>query len=292
MKLKVAFVDFWGGFDNRFFVWLLKNAGYDVEVVNNFPDLVIHSQFGSHNRSFSCKKVYYTGENIRALDKGFSMTYDFSDNPAHLRVPLYTLVRWYWANDGGNLANDPSITLNTIVTEKNKFKDELLNEKPYFCAFIQSNGTCLHRNEFFQKLNARKSVKSAGGFLNNIGLTIAPNKKLEYLKKFKFMITFENTQQFGYTSEKIIEPMLVDTIPVYWGSTSVSSEFNSKSFIDANSMSIDDLVNRVLEIDSDDDLYYQMYKQPHLIDNTLTPWLDFNNISNFFKKIINDEIRL
>jgi hypothetical protein len=53
-----------------------------------------------------------------------------------------------------------------------------------------------------------------------------------------------------------------------------------------NAMSIEAAVDLVLEIDSDDDLYYSIYKESYLADNKLTEWMDFQTLQNFFKTII------
>ncbi len=63
--------------------------------------------------------------------------------------------------------------------------------------------------------------------------------------------------------EKIFEPMLVKTVPIYWGSNTAKDEFNPLSYIDVNNLSIESAVERVIELDSNDDLYYEMYKQSH-----------------------------
>jgi len=285
MKLKINFADFWSGFDGKFFIWLFTKAGYQVEVSSN-PDLLIYSVFGNTHKNYSCKKLYWTGENTRPPQDDFALCFDYSNNEKHFRFPLYAYQRWIWATGLGNLGEANGITLDTILDEKLKTKEELFSEKVNFCAFIQGNSTCTHRNEFFQALNSKKSVSSACTLFNNTGVKIGWEQKLQYIKSFKFMISFENTSYPGYVTEKIFEPMLVNTIPIYWGSDTVINEFNSKSYIDVNGLSISDAVDKVLSIDANDDLYYEMYKEPYLVNNELTKWLVFDNVIKF----INDKV--
>lgn len=285
MRIKLHFEDFWGGFDGKFFIWILENAGYEIELDSNNPDLVIYSVFGNRHTEYNCKKIFYTGENVRPPSGTYSLSYDFSDDPMHLRVPLYMYQRWNWATEGGGLGKNLSIHYDTILDKKILSKDELLQSKQHFCVFMQSNANCEHRNQFFKLLDSKKSVTSAGALFNNYGSGYIDNK-LEFIKTFKFMISFENGSYPGYTTEKIFEPMLVNTVPIYWGSNTVSTEFNPKSYIDVNEMSIEAAVDLVLEIDSDDDLYYSIYKESYLADNKLTEWMDFQTLQNFFKTII------
>lgn len=283
MKLKINFADFWPGFDGKFFIWLFTKAGYEVEVSSS-PDLLIYSVFGNSHQQYSCKKLYWTGENTRPPQDEFALCFDYSENEKHFRFPLYTYQRWIWATGLGNLGASCGITLDTILHPKIKTKEELISSKPNFCTFIQGNNTCTHRNDFFKALNYRKAVSSSGSLMNNTGAKIGWEQKLDYVKSFKFMISFENTSYPGYVTEKIFEPMLVNTVPIYWGSNTAVNEFNPKSYIDVNGLSIEQAVEKVIEIDSNDDLYYEMYKEPYLNNNQLNQWLNYDNVIEFLKE--------
>ena len=54
---------------------------------------------------------------------------------------------------------------------------------------------------------------------------------MDFIKDYKFVISFENSSYPGYTTQKLIEPMLVNSSPIYWGNKSVGKDFNTKSFI-------------------------------------------------------------
>jgi hypothetical protein len=104
-----------------------------------------------------------------------------------------------------------------------------------FCNFLVSNGNCLERNNFFNKLSKYKKVDSGGQFMNNLGYIV--KDKREFQSGYKFSIAYENNayrpQQIGYTTEKIMEPMTVNSIPIYWGNPKIDLEFKEKS-IDSN----------------------------------------------------------
>jgi hypothetical protein len=282
-KIKLYFVDFWPGFDGKFFVWIFTRAGYQCTVTSENPDLLIYSVFGNRHLRYSCKKLFYTGENVRPPANEFSLSFDYSDNPLHYRFPLYTYSRWSCTPLDRSWGGDSTIHLDTIFDKKEETKEELLRRKTGFCVFMQGNGGCSHRNEFFRALNARKPVTSAGSLFNNYDRVIGWEEKLKFARDFKFMIAFENSSYPGYVTEKIFEPMLVKTIPIYWGSDTAKHEFNPVSYIDVNGLSIEEAVERVLEIDSNDDLYYEMYRQPYLVDNKITPYLDFEKLIEFIE---------
>ena len=112
------------------------------------------------------------------------------------------------------------------------------------------------RDRFFELLSKYKRVDSAGRWLNNIGGTVSD--KLKFIASYKFSIAFENGSHPGYTTEKIFEPMLVDSLPIYWGNPLVNLDFNPRSFVNYyDHNSLDALVDWVIELDRNDDLYCQ-----------------------------------
>ena len=78
-------------------------------------------------------------------------------------------------------------------------------------------------------MSSKEKVDSGGKFLNNVGGPVTD--KLSFIKDYKFVISFENSSYPGYTTEKILEPMLVNSIPVYWGNPLVYNDFNYRTYI-------------------------------------------------------------
>jgi hypothetical protein len=141
-----------------------------------------------------------------------------------------------------------------------------------FCAFCVSNGNRGYariRNTFFQLLSQYKKVDSCGSFMNNIGYR-APMDNSEYwkfLSHYKFNICFENTDTKDYVTEKLVNAYLGGSIPIYWGTPQVLEWFNPKAFLyleDVNDMQ--SLVNKVIELDTNDELYQQMRSEPLLTE--------------------------
>ena len=69
-------------------------------------------------------------------------------------------------------------------------------------------------------------ITYAGRYKNNIGIACpAPYNTKEFsdfVSKFKFVISMENSREDTYITEKVIHGLRAKTIPVYWGSTRVN----------------------------------------------------------------------
>jgi hypothetical protein len=270
-KIKIDFSDFWGGFDktNNYFYNLLKGE-FDVEISNN-PDYLFFSVFGNQHQNYRCTKIFYTGENV-APPLGYcqySFSFDYLNDERNYRLPHYLLYDGYY-----ELAHQKNI-------------DEVMAKRK-FCNFVVSNGNCGERNNFFNQLSKYKKIDSGGRFMNNLGFAITDKRKFQ--SEYKFSISFENNayrpQQPGYTTEKIMEPMTVNSIPLYWGNPLISKEFNTKSFVnfyDFNSEK--DMIDYIIELDKDDIKYLNVLKQPWFLEYNIPDNNKIENIKSFLYKI-------
>lgn len=259
-EIKINFVDFWSGFDkmNNYFYNLLIQK-YKVTIDEN-PDLLFYSCFGEEYLKFNCTRIFYTGENIRpdfsACD--FAFTFDYNKRKNHFRLPLYSLYI-----DHHNMLGQ----LKTI--DSREVARSIWRTKTKFCCMVVSNPNCKERITFFQNLSKVKWVDSGGSVLNNVGGRVPD--KAEFIKDYKFVISFENHAQDGYTTEKILEPIFMDCIPIYWGNKLIEKDFNAERFIDYSKFeSEEELIAKLLEIDQNDELAVDMLMQPAFSKNKLT----------------------
>lgn len=271
MKIKINFTDFWSGFNktNNYFYNLLIEE-FDVEISNN-PDYLFFSVFGNEHQKYKCVKIAYYAENI-PTPLGYcqwSFSVDYLNDHRNYRLPIYLLHDNYY---------------NLI---KKKDIDENLSKRK-FCNFIVSNGNCIERNNFFIELSKYKKVDSGGRFMNNIGNPVID--KIKFQSEYKFSIAYENNayrlEHPGYTTEKIIEPMLANSIPIYWGNPIIDLEFNKKSFInsyDFNSQK--EMIDYIIELDNDDDKYLEVLKQPWFKNYNIPDSNKIENIKSFLYKI-------
>jgi len=268
--ININFVDFWPGFDknNNYFYQLLKEE-FNIVISNN-PDYLFYSGFGNQHKMFDCVKIYYTGENrVPPSDCDWSFSFE-NTNDKNYRLPLYLLYDGYYE-----------------LLDK-KVDEDLLNRK--FCNQVISNGNGHVRNDIYRKLSQYKHIDSGGRFGNNIGGPVVD--KLEFISDYKFSLSYEN-EDFNYpsrgcsiTSEKVMEPMKVNSITIYWGNKRVSEEFNSDSFINRYDFDSDEsMIEYIIKLDTDDELYMEKLNKPWFINNEIPEELKLVNIKKFLYNI-------
>ena len=251
-EIKINFVDFWPGFDkiNNYFYNLLAQK-YKVSIDDN-PEVLFYSCYNKNYLNYSCARIFYTPENERpdfsACD--FAFSFDYTTRKNHFRLPLYSMYV--------DLLNMKDKIESTLSREE---AAQIWNSKSKFCCMVVSNANATKRLDFFHHLSKIKQVDSGGGTLNNVGGKV-PNK-MEFIKDYKFVIAFENSQYDGYTTEKILEPIYKDCIPIYWGNKLVNKDFNPKRFVDFSSFASEkELIDKLLEIEQDEELAIAMLMQP------------------------------
>ncbi len=271
--IRLGFAGFWDSFDPRdnFFTRLLSRR-YHLEICDT-PDFLIHSGIGrgkhDHLRH-DCVRIFYTGENIAPdwHSTDWAFTFEHTPHPRHFRLPLWALY------------HDPA----ALVKPPDYDPDAAAAGKTRFCGFVVSNPLCPTRNEFFRRLSRYKPVDSGGGLFNTLGHRVAD--KAAFLAECRFTIAFENESHPGYTTEKIVEPMRVGSIPIYWGDPLVGRDFDTRSFLSAHdSPTLDDLVERVVEVDRNPDLAREALARPWYRGNRVPPCADPDAILDRFTTI-------
>lgn len=258
--VKIAFKDFWKNFENdincnlKNMVEEVLSEKYDVEISDS-PDYLFYSCFGAEHYSEKyddCVKIFFTGEMITPdfNECDYAMGFDYmSFGDRYLRFPLYRTSKMM----------EKAFTKHLIT-------DDEIAGKTKFCSIVVSNenGQPMRR-KMFEKLGEYKRVDSGGRFLNNIGGPV--EDKYEFNLPYKFSLCFENCVADGYTTEKLIDAFAAKTIPVYYGDPRVCEEFNPDSFINcADCESVEEMTERVKEVDLNDELYIKMLKTPVFSD--------------------------
>lgn len=263
--VRIYFCDFWNGFNpaDNFFIAQLK-PHYNVILDSSNPDFLFYSWNGSKHYSYeNAVKIYFTGENdvpdFNECDYaiGFQPIV-FGDR--YLRMPLYVLYDCFSRlTHSRNIADDAS----------------LINRK--FCSYVVSNAKAAdpYREYFFKELNKYKKIDSGGKYMNNVGGPV--KDKYAFIRNYKFNIAFENSKADGYTTEKLVEPLTENTLPVYWGNPLVENDFNKASFVFVNDFaSADKAIEEIIRLDNDNDAYLKMLHAPALNpgQKTQKEWLE------------------
>lgn len=264
--LSINFYGFWDSFKPEQFLehHPYLRGRYHLEVSDD-PDFAICGVFkdGRTLPDRAVKIAYITENVLPDLDR-FDWAVSFSHfepvHPRHLRLPLYA---WYVRQFNGSLD-----ALIRQPDERPGF------HRPGFCNFVFRNPMCKPRNELFRRLSQYKHIDAPGTLMNNMprlqqfpGEGDSPAKQ-RFARGYKFTIAYENASSPGYTTEKITDAMMARSIPIYWGNPLVHLDFNPRSFLNRHDFASDQaFIDRIIEVDSNDDLYESIFREPYWHDN-------------------------
>ena len=244
MKVNLNFVGFLPFFPPEtlpFYKALADNL--ELNISEN-PEYLIDRGLGFGHLKYDCIKILFLGENCVPDFNTFDYAVGFDDlsfGDRYIRHPLFARYSSY-----------------PLLAERKKEPDaSLLTRK--FCSFVVSNSEFADpmREKFFRRLSQYKKVDSGGRFLNNIGGPV--KDKLAFLREYKFNIAFENSVSPGYTTEKIMEAYVAQSIPIYYGNPTVETDFRLNSMVRIKDESdIDRAIEEIIRLDNDDDAYMEM----------------------------------
>lgn len=275
-KIKLRYVDTMSKDYKNAVLWQLLTKWYDIDDISE-PDYVMSGGNGAAFTKYrDCVLIQLIGENIvpdfNVFDYAIGFDHiEFDDR--YVRIPLFFFYECY-----------------SDVVNINKNIERPMATDRKFCSFVVSNAHANPiRDEFFKRLCEYKKVDSAGRHLNNVGGGFLQDK-LGFVANYKFNIAFENCSSRGYTTEKIMEPMAVCSLPIYWGNPSVNEDFNPKAFINVNEFeTVDKCVDYIRLLDNNDDLYLEKLAEPWIIKENL---VDYEaKLKAFFDNIFNQDIK-
>lgn len=275
-EIKVQYVGFWNGFDfNKSRIHQILEKNYNV-IISDKPDYVFCSIFNNEFLKYEdAIRIFYCGENITPDFNlyDYAIAFDqiqFGDR--YFRLPNY-LANLKYEEDLKNV--------------NNRRNSNYLDDKRKFCCIVCSNGNAdKMRQTIVDEISKYKIVDSGGRYRNNIGHPNGVDNKLEFQRNYKFVLALENASFNGYITEKIVEAFAAGGIPIYWGAPDIEKYFNPKAFINAMSFSsIDALVDRIKEIDENDDLYNEYISEMPMQKNYF--WdTEFSQLEKFICNII------
>lgn len=242
---------------------ILVNQGYDVQISED-PDYIICDTIYPGTYDYCAHpqiRIQYSGENyipdLNLIDYAIS-PYPLTLGDRHFQLPACVWPREHW--------------MDVAKRDRSGITMEFVKSKEYFANFISSHESEYNiRGDFFKKLNEYKRVEAPGTYLNNMpdgkSVNWLNDSKTEFQRKCKFTLCFESTCHYGFVTEKIMEAFYADTIPVYFGSPTVTEIFNKDAFVNCGDFdTFDAAIERIRELDQDDAQYLQMLRQPILVD--------------------------
>lgn len=261
--MKLWYVNFWLDFDkeDNYFTNILRRVTH-VEITQKNPDLVIYSVFGPDHAQvrFNTKSIFYTGENILRHEQSKKLEYKERFE--------YDMSLTFDPTEGNNVQVPLWLTYLDYVNKESPFYYEKTEQKRkcfdkhYYCNYIFSHPAYegSTRTNLFHYLSVDRFVHSAGRYMNNIGGPV--KNKNDYIKNFVFTIAYENSYSDYYTTEKIIEPLVMSSIPIYWGGKESLKHFNSNTFINAYDRSYKQIQDEMSEIVDDRNRIISMCTEP------------------------------
>lgn len=241
---------------------ILRNNGFDVQISDD-PDYLICESWGANPYSYCGTpqvRIMYSAENMipdfTLIDYSIC-PYPIQFGDRSFQLPVCVWPRSHWIS---------------LATKDRNYSRDVLTQKTYFANFISSHESEYNiRGDFFKKLCEYKRVESPGSYLNNMpnGEVVdwMDDSKADFQRKCKFTLCFESTMHYGFVTEKIMDAFYADTIPVYYGSPTVTDIFNKDAFINvADYDSFEAAIEKIRELDQDDEKYLEMLRQPILVD--------------------------
>ncbi|KAG3118214.1 hypothetical protein PI124_g3589 [Phytophthora idaei] len=257
----------------------------------NFPDVFIFSIFDADCEPMTnsgCPEMiaYYMQEYLYPVDKDRAAKVMMISGEAidtkelDDRVPLLSSVSSVSRQQhvylpvvsisfAERLRNNPTELLSPVSTSLSDSSERK------FCAYLYARCDRPYREYMFDLLNAMEPVDALGICA---GSSRPPNKSYRtsrYFKWFndeavmsykdyKFVVAFENSAEAGYVTEKLVNPLLAGSVPIYLGnSTTASQMFNPKSYIDCRHFEkLEDCAAFVLNVHKSPELYDQMRREP------------------------------
>jgi hypothetical protein len=283
-ELRIDFVDFWPNFhkkDNYFYHLLSQEYLVKIDEVN--PDIV----FGSYGydrfrqiekyKDHRSLKIFFTGENDgpRGGPYDVNMTQHRCDSENHMRIPLWAFFT-SWFDEVSFVHNrDPSFLTPWKALDKRKVDlESIVDAKKRFCCFVYADLTT-ERKKWFDAIKQLEEVDAAGKCLNNTGGSI-PGRgdqiyKLAFLSEYFFSLAVENSCVNGYSTEKLLHPMSMLTIPMYWGDPNVHEDINIDSVIDLRKDPKDVI----------DELRMLVSNKRNYIDKLSIPWFNIDHSKRY-----------
>ncbi|WP_187893457.1 glycosyltransferase family 10 domain-containing protein [Helicobacter pylori] len=317
--LTIAVANWWGDEEVEEFkkniLYFILSQRYTITLhqnPNKLSDLVFSNPLGSARKILSyqnAKRVFYTGENEVPNFNLFDYAIGFDEldfNNRYLRMPLYYDRLHHKAESVNDTTAPYKLKNNSLYALKkptHHFKEKhpnlcaVVNDesdplKRGFASFVASNPNAPIRNAFYDALNSIEPVTGGGSVKNTLGYNV--KNKSEFSSQYKFNLCFENSQGYGYVTEKIIDAYFSHTIPIYWGSPSVAKDFNPKSFVNVHDFkNFDEAIDYIRYLHTHPNAYLDMlYENPlNEIDGKAYFYqnLSFKKILDFFKTILEND---
>lgn len=275
--IKIGQLNFWESDNDECGKWRINKL---IKYLNNFSnkyiyeysdcltnncDIVFYSLYNDIHNLKKCKGnpifIYWTDE---LSCGGYNWNELNGESPYKYYKQNNLSISFY--NDSFNNCYFPYAFLNFYDQVLNSYnKRNYNNIKTKFCTFCASNENMYnaqYRNNIVKYISKNyKEITCCGKVLNNTNneyLAFDINEAIKYHNKYKFNLCFENEYSKNnpmYITEKIMNAFIYNVIPIYWGCENINEIFNENAFINCNKLTKIEILNKIKEVDENDDLY-------------------------------------
>lgn len=220
--------------------WLESNQGFR----NNYPESDIN--------------IWMTFENRRPPHSKFDLTLSFDTDEYNGTNVYFPLIYTYM----DMLNNSASYVRHKITPSKaaapRNFQIE--TREKFACVFMSNPET-----QRMRVVDALRRIGQVDVYGRVSGNYVAD--KIAISNQYKFQICLENDLFPGYVTEKPLEAWLSGSVPVYSGLDSMSI-LNPKAILNLSDFSnLNDLVDKVRELNNDVEAYLRIVNAPLLTGN-------------------------
>jgi len=264
----------------------MRNSSNDATLVGS--DLALVSNFHNNEHQLTISTMKAKGKTVFVIDGepnnlSTAKHADFvitTKRDPKLLPPVHLVQNQYlpyYASYFNEFNKDPSL----LLLESGKTPPA-----PEFAVFCYSNCDekfpgVVARRDFLRAMQLRtnNAVANLGRCYANephaeceLGKGTSFFDNMELFRNFRFVIAFENAPIAGYISEKLVNPLLAGSVPIYFGAPDVADHFNVKRFINVSDFeSFEACIEEVMRLENDPEAYAAMRAEPILINNELNP---------------------
>ncbi|MCJ2043551.1 glycosyltransferase family 10 [Methylobacterium sp. J-078] len=299
-RTKVAFKYFFPNFSSSYFFQLFPFLSEMVEVTSESDaELVVFSVWhdipgvGPSSEDYAVGRfhvmppierlpgkayLFWSGENVlpdMALCD-YAITHSYCSHSNHLRLPY-----WVAALRGNGLTGDD------LARSQDNLVPPIADRRD--CNFLYSHQVP-HREKFALEMMEYFEVVCPGISLHNTSDSVPAGfqGKAKFLSGFNFTIAFENSKDDGYTTEKLIEPLLSTSIPLYWGNERVLEDINSECFIQVDKFSgVQELSEYMRFLLSNEEDYQRIAMAPRFPNSEIPEIATLIYAQKFFQRLLN-----
>jgi len=219
-------------------------------------------------------RVFFSGENLHLprwshyadymlsgpnpFDLGLG--FDVFEDDRYLRFPLWIMYLF-----------PPESTPEDIKRICASLRYPVGNSGQKFCSLVSRWDPSGVRGRIYDALSPLGEISCPSQFKHNDDSLVTDfgDNKTEYLKQFRFNVCPENSNAYGYTTEKIFESISAGCIPIYYGSFGQPEPevLNPNAFLAwKDGEDNTELISLVREMESNRSVYEDFAAQPRLLD--------------------------